>query len=215
MVKKARERRVLYSKNIPEHCTVLGLDCSSSTVGWGIVSIENNTIHLLAHGHFKPLGSENPELERLQDTWTHIVELCQTFKPNYVSIEDIFLFMKGKSQARTITVLTAFNRTAGLAAYQTMGNVSFYSVHQIRNIIKTCCGIKEVIQKDDMPKTIRSFLSPRFVDMINKKGNIGIETFDEADGIAASWAKALHIIKSDVVNPLLESKPKRKKKRVK
>ena len=212
MKKKPKERKVLYSKSIAEQTTVLGLDCSSSTFGWGIISINDGTIHLLAHGHFKPPGSENPELMRLNETWNNINELCETFKPNCVCVEDIFLFMKGKSQARTITVLTAFNRIASLAAFRVTNNVNLYSVHQIRNIIKICNKIKNTIQKEDLPDLIRTHLSSRFSDILNKKNNIIKETFDEADGIAASWAGALHILYPDIVNPLLEIKSKKGKK---
>lgn len=195
----AKEYKILYNKINPKYYTVLGLDCSSSTIGWGVISIENNNICLLGNGYFKPPNSKNYELMRLQSTWKYIIDLCQEFNPNCVSVEDIFIFMKGKSQARTITVLTAFNRVASLAAYQITNNVSFYSVHQVRSIIKEYYNIKGVIQKKDMPNIIRSFLSPNFSNIINRNGNISIETYDEADGIAVSWAKVLHILRPDIL----------------
>lgn len=205
----AKEYKILYDKINPKYYTVLGLDCSSSTIGWGITSIENNNICLLGNGYFKPLGSKNPELMRLQNTWKYIIDLCQTFNPNCVSVEDILLFMKGKSQAKTITILTAFNRVASLAAYQITNNVSFYSVRQVRSMIKNYYSIKDVIQKKDMPNIIRNFLSPKFSDIINKKGSISIETYDEADGIAVSWAKALHTLNPDLLKPKIKRKRKK------
>jgi Holliday junction resolvasome RuvABC endonuclease subunit len=192
---------------------VLGLDCSSNTIGWGIVSVnsESNEIQLLAHGHFKPPGTEKPELVRLNETYNKIYDLCETHKPNMISVEDIFLFMKGKSQARTITVLTAFNRVASLAAYRSTKNVCFYSVHQIRNIIKVCFKVRDTIQKEGVPDVIRSKLSKRFKDVVNTKNGVAKETFDEADGIAAAWAGALHILFPNTINPLLETKTKKKR----
>lgn len=171
---------------------ILGLDVSSSTIGWGLIKVENNEISLLSYGHIIPLKSKYPEIERLADTYNKIMELCNNLKPDKVVIENILLFMKGLSTAKTITVLATFNRTCALAAYHYNKNVEFIPVVTIRKYIKKHCKLNE-IEKTDMPDIIRKHLSPQFEDIINRNNKVDKKTNDRADGIAVAWAEALKI----------------------
>lgn len=173
--------------------SVLGLDCSSSTIGWGLITSE---LRLAAYGHIKPLNNKYPIVERLSDTYNRISALCVELKPTYVAIEDIFMYMKGKSQAKTIVVLASFNRIAALAAYHNSQNVYFYSVHEIRKSIKDLAlKSKKIISKDEMPNIITEKLDHGFSFLKNKLGNVAKETYDEADGIAVAWCHILQGIK--------------------
>jgi Holliday junction resolvasome RuvABC endonuclease subunit len=168
---------------------ILGLDCSSSTIGWGIVDLGLN---LLAYGHFKPLGSKFSEIERLNDVYDFIVKLCTDHNPDEVSIEDILLFMKGKSKARTTTLLSAVNRVAALAAYRNIhGSVNFYPVQTIRKLLKEITQQKSgKITKEEIPDIINIHIYDRFLDyaQYKKDGKLRDEMYDEADGIAAALA---------------------------
>ncbi len=194
--------------------SILGLDCSSSVIGWGLVVL-NKDPTLVAYGHFKPLDPSHSEMERLDGVYEKIVELCNELEPTYVAVEDIFTFMKGKSSGHTMTVLAAFNRVASLAGHHNSNGVKFYSVHQIRKIIKKMnLDIKNKISKEDMPDIIIKYLEPQFEKILNRKGNVAVETYDEADGIATAWSGALHKQNCAIIDPLIE-KPKKKKKRKK
>lgn len=114
--------------------------------------------------------------------------------------------MKGNSTARTITLLTAFNRIISLSAYQEIKDIRFLNVHQIRKIIKSSFKI-ENIEKEDMPDLIRKYLDKRFKNIVNKK--IAKETYDEADGIAAAWALTLLKLDNNL-EKLLETKKGKK-----
>jgi Holliday junction resolvasome RuvABC endonuclease subunit len=176
--------------------TVLGLDCSSSTIGWGLVSIDD--LKLLSYGHIKPLPSkDNILLKRLDDTYERIQQLCESLNPTIVSVEDIFLFMRNRSQAQTITILTAFNRVAALAAYRKVGDVRYYSVHEIRKFIKNEHLPKSYkIGKEDMPNLIREHLEVSFKGPLNVRNTeLAKEELDEADGISAAWSCAIDIRK--------------------
>ncbi|MFA5048443.1 MAG: crossover junction endodeoxyribonuclease RuvC [Patescibacteria group bacterium] len=209
-MKKAKDRIItLYEENKEQ--TVLGLDCSSATIGWGLISLSDPP-KLISHGYIKPLDSKYSEIERLDDVYDRICMLCDTLKPSVVSVEDIFLFMKGKSKARTITLLTAFNRVISLAAYKKVGKVSFYTVHEIRKVIKNAFSIAVDIGKEDMPNFIRQHLEPNFTDIKNKKNEQAKETCDEADGIAAGWCYLLCKFNSEFLK-LLEKKPTKKERK--
>jgi Holliday junction resolvasome RuvABC endonuclease subunit len=175
--------------------TVLGIDCSSSTIGWGLVAVKANPT-LLAYGHIKPLPSKNNALvKRLNDVYCKVEGLCEKYDPSEVAIEDIFTYMKGRSSGQTMTILAAFNRVAALSAYRTMEkDIIFYSVHTIRKLIKNkYLAKKGKVGKEDMPLLIQSHLEKTFTGPLNTKGAIATETLDEADGIAVAWARAIDI----------------------
>jgi Holliday junction resolvasome RuvABC endonuclease subunit len=173
-----------------EQCsfTVLGLDCSSSTIGWGLVGKkESGEKLLLAYGHIKPLKPTYGLIYRLNDVYDRIAELCLEFDPDEVAVEEILSYVKGLSSAATIISLTAFNRVASLAAYREANHeVFFYAVSKIRSILKKEISSKENIKKEDVPDIIVSLLGPEFKFIKNRKGSTAKETGDEADGIAVA-----------------------------
>lgn len=168
---------------------ILGLDCSSRVIGWGL--IDPVGYRLLAHGHFKPLDSKHSLLERLNDVYDSITNLCDWLRPKTVVIEDIVLFMKGRSSARTITTLAVFNRTAALAAFRRVGDVQFRTVGSIRKQIRKLARLDSTPDKEDMPDLVRDHLDHKFIDVPKRGGGRGAPTFDEADGIAVAWARLI------------------------
>jgi Holliday junction resolvasome RuvABC endonuclease subunit len=192
MVKRATGRTIVLSNGLQHPISILGLDCSSATIGWGLIALNSDPV-LLAYGHIKPLKSKYMLLERLNDVYDRIDCLCDQLQPTHIAIEDIVLFMKNKSQAQTITILASFNRVVALAAYKKVPQVTFYSVHEIRKLIKIGNNLSFKIGKDDMPEIIRGNLAQNFGEIINKRGNLAKETFDESDGIAVAWAHAIDL----------------------
>jgi len=177
---------------------ILGLDCSSSTIGWGLCTLNNNPI-LAAYGHIKPLNSKHNMFERLKDVHEKIRFLCEEVNPTHVVIEDILLHMKGKSSAKTITTLAIFNRTVGLSVYMNTGiEPELFSVGTIRKLIREVnSNIDPKFKKEDIPNIIRTYFEPKFSNIINKNNNISNETYDEADGIIASWAYSIQLGKKN------------------
>jgi len=172
--------------------TVLGLDCSSKTVGWGF--LVRQPPMLVAHGHFNPLPPKHHFVARLDDMFERITALCLKFRPDSVAVEDIIQHMRrgGGSSAQTITILAAFNRVAALAAWRSgVKDLFFYPVGTIRKTIRKGIGRKTKIDKEDMPSIIRTNLCVGFSDVISKKGLVSNYTMDEADGIAVGWAHAI------------------------
>lgn len=190
-------RRRLHGSKIK----VLGLDCSSSTIGWGLTTINEDGPCLIAHGHIKPLNNKHHLLERLDDIYNKIAGLCGDLDPSHIAIEDILLYMKGKSGAKTITTLAVFNRIIALSVYQNANaEVKFYSTQTIRKMIKDACvSVTNRVAKKDLPDIIRAELEPGFGDILNTKGNVADETYDEGDGIATAWGCSLDLIKQGVL----------------
>lgn len=177
---------------------VLGLDCSSSTIGWGLCTIGDEPV-LAAHGHIKPLKSKINLFERLHDVYERVGDLCSEIDPTHIVIEDIVLHMKGKSSAKTITTLAIFNRVAGMSAYVHTGiTPELFAVGTIRKLVREVHpNIDPKFKKEDIPDIIRTHLEPRFANIINRNDNISGETYDEADGIAAAWAYSIQLGKNN------------------
>lgn len=164
--------------------TVLGLDISSKTIGWGWLGVEEQEIKLLEHGHIKPLKSGKYSLvERLFQVAKDIDALCTRLKPDIVAIEEITQFMPNKSSAKTIIALAVFNRVASLQTFITTKKVpQYYYPISIRSKIAKFYNTGK-LTKEDMPALLNKKLG--FVINYSKKDNsIRDFTYDEADGVS-------------------------------
>jgi Holliday junction resolvasome RuvABC endonuclease subunit len=192
MVKKEKNRlKIINVSN--EECLekVLGLDCSSSTVGWGLVGIKDNKPILLSYGQIKPLKSDHDILTRLKDVFDRIIELCEIVKPTEAAVEEFLMFMKARSSATTIVTLASFNRVICIAALVSGVGVTLYPVQTIRKLVRVGIKRKEIIKKEEMPDLIREHLSSDFEFILNRNGVRSEETEDQSDGIAVAWARVL------------------------
>lgn len=182
-------RKIILQKN--DNLKVLGLDCSSSTIGWGLV---DDKLNLLAHGHIKPKKSKYSLMERLDDVFIKIDELVSELKPDVVAVEDILLkFTKGRTTAKTITILASFNRVASLSAYKQCSKLVFLSVQEIRKLIKNHYQIDKKIEKEEVVDIVIKYLYNDFDIKLNRNKKMAVENTDEADGIFVAWG---YIIKN-------------------
>ena len=151
--------------------TILGLDISSSTVGYGILEWETDTNKLTFQdiGYYKPNKKdfETAEgfIESLSQTRNAIQTLLDIYHPEYIGIENIVKFMKGKSSADAIITLAAFNRTLGLLCRDYLGHSpSFFNVLSIRHGLKLN---KALPDKKEMPKLVAKHLGITFPWTLN------------------------------------------------
>lgn len=162
---------------------ILGIDCSSTTIGWCMLEITNNKINYLNSGYFKPIKKGNI-FERLDHTRKKIKEILNTHNPDYVAIEDIIEFMAGKSSSKTITTLAVYNRNVGMTIYDHMNQApELFNVMQIRHGLK----INKIFpKKEDIPQLVSTHLGITFPYEHNRNGKIKVENYDRADAIAVA-----------------------------
>src|SRR5690606_27905980 len=99
---------------------ILGLDISTSTVGIGILSKdENNKINLLHSEYYKPikLDKNKCELDRIKETYEYINKIIDIYKPDFIFVEEYLKFMKGKSNNKSILNLAIINRAVSSMIY--------------------------------------------------------------------------------------------------
>lgn len=193
--------------------TVLGIDCSSTTIGWCALEIDNDKITLKKCGYIKPI-KEGSIIEKIVDTRVKVIKLINDIKPDYVGVEDIIQFIKGKSTANTVITLTTFNRMVCLLAYDYLNKLpELFSVMAIRHGLKMN-GIFP--KKEDMPELVAKHLGIKFpYEYIVKgksKGKIKEESYDIADGFAVALYYSLILTNKIKVKKV---KVKVKKKKVK
>jgi Holliday junction resolvasome RuvABC endonuclease subunit len=164
---------------------VLGFDVSSSTIGYSVLEIDEltNEIKFVKANYIKPPKKGNI-IERIANTRGQIQKIIDDNKPDHIGIEDIIQFMQGKSTAKTIIMLTTFNRMIGLVAYDYLQRApELFSVMTIRHGLK----IDKVFpKKEDIPDLVSNHLKITFPYEIGKRGKIKVENFDMADGIAVA-----------------------------
>jgi Holliday junction resolvasome RuvABC endonuclease subunit len=160
---------------------ILSLDVSSTTIGWGVLEIKNNNIKYIDSGYFKP-SKKGDIFSKLDGARQYIISLFEKYKPDDIAIEEIVQFMQGKSTAKTIIMLTTYNRCLGLLAYDYLGKPpQMFSVMQIRHGLK----INKILpKKEEMPDLVSNHLGITFPWELNKKGAAKVENYDQADGIA-------------------------------
>lgn len=166
---------------------IIGFDCSSTTVGWGVIEYDSafNVINIKS-GWFKPIKT-GTIFERLDFVRIKVKDLLETHKPDIIAIEDIVKFMAGKSSAQTIITLSVFNRTIGMTCFDySKTSPDLLSVMTIRHKIKEA---KTVPKKEEVPARLEKILGIQFNWTLNKNGKIKPESYDESDGLAVATAR--------------------------
>lgn len=195
----------IWSDILVDMAKVLGFDVSSTTIGWCVLNVDESTgkIDFVHANYIKPL-KKGGIIERIADTRSKVKSIIDQVKPDCIGIEDIIQFMKGHSTAKTIIMLTTFNRMIGLAAYDYLQkSPELFNVMTIRHGLKFG---KDLPKKEDMPDLVAKHLGITFPYIISKKGltvKIKTESYDMADGVAVALYYAL----------LLTGKVKRKVKK--
>lgn len=160
---------------------IIGLDCSSSVIGYCIIDFINNKPHLKYHGFIKSPKTSNI-FDKLIFIKQEITKLMDLYKPDIVALEEIAKFMPGISSANTIITLGVVNRTVGLTIYEKSGKLpELLNVMSIRHGLKFS---KELPKKEDMPELVAKHLKIKFPYEFKKNGDIKKENYDVADSIA-------------------------------
>jgi len=175
---------------------VLGLDVSSTTIGWGLLGIKDHNIVILEHGNIKPPKKNNFSIvERLYIVSKEIELLCQRLMPDYIVIEDLLQYMKNKTSANTIITLAVFNRAVALQTYKTTNKLPLFLLPiSVRTCIKKFLKMQVKIEKEQIPDILQNYFGKTFFKIVGykkqgkNKGQPIIEVFDEADACAAAWA---------------------------
>lgn len=183
---------------------IIGLDISSSTIGWALIEEQNNKFNSDGYGFYKP--EKNIELfESLYKVREWVFEILDKTNPDDIVLEDISEHFsvagseKGRSTSKTIIKLAVYNRTVGLAVYEWLKNNRngknpvLINVNTVRSLIKPK-GYRGRLSKEDVPEVVSSILKINFPWEYKRTGKPKDENYDMADAIAVALAyRALQI----------------------
>jgi Holliday junction resolvasome RuvABC endonuclease subunit len=188
--------------------TILGLDVSSTTIGWSVLDTVTTPPTLVKCGYIKP-PKDTTIFSSLGQVRTDIQILLDSYQPNVVAIEDIVQFMQGQSGAKTIIKLAIYNRFVGMVCSDHRHvEPSLLNVNSIRSKIRVG---KDRPKKEDIPSVVEHHLGITFpwqykFNKRTKTNEVMVESYDIADGIAVALAYHLG------ARPILKVKKAKKKK---
>jgi Holliday junction resolvasome RuvABC endonuclease subunit len=183
----------------------LGLDISTSCIGWSIIDYENNTFKLIDIGYFEPLKSVSSKkklkdlsslefLDMLQLTNVFIDNILAKYTPNKIFIEDYIRYMAGGSGAGTIIPLACLNRAICLLCYKYMNfnkdNITVCNVMSIRACIKKSASLEDFPKKEQLHPILEKLMNiilPIVYEQKKKKQVISSFTYDQSDSIACIY----------------------------
>jgi crossover junction endodeoxyribonuclease RuvC len=163
---------------------VLGIDPGLATVGYGVVSFENNrTLTLIDYGTIETQAGL-PTPRRLSLIAEGISKLIEKYRPDAVAFEEIFFNTNVKTaiavaQARGAALLAAYGHTQELYEYtplqvkQAVVGYGRADKVQVQMMVKTLCGLKNIPRPDDAADAVAVAIchahSANTASMINTK----------------------------------------------
>ena len=173
---------------------VLGLDISSSTIGWATLEIDDKEFKLKDYGYIKPSKKkQHSQIQRLSLTYDEIKKLILEQNPDEIAVEQYASkFSSGRSTARTIIVLSTYNETISLCCFREFEKETYkYAPVTIRSELSKYFD-KNIKGKDEAFDFVCKNIS-NFKTKPNRMGNIKKECYDEADAICVALC---HFIKT-------------------
>ena len=138
---------------------ILGIDPGTTTVGWGAINKQGNTVEVLGYGVIETTPKIAQEI-KLKEIYQDILELFKNFKPDLVSIEKLFFFKNPKtviSVAEAIGVIKVACKLNDIDTVQytplqvksIMVGYGRATKHQIQEEVKRYLKLKEIPKPDD------------------------------------------------------------------
>lgn len=138
---------------------ILGIDPGTAIMGFGVIESEGNSIKLVDYGTIKTHKSlEMPD--RLVEIYEDLQKIIADYKPNLVSIENLFFFNNQKTaitvgQARGVAILAARQvkmpicEPTPLQVKQAVACYGKADKKQVQQMVKTLLGLEKIPRPDD------------------------------------------------------------------
>lgn len=138
---------------------VLGLDPGIAIMGYGVINVEGNRLSYLSHG----CVYTTPDMampERLDKLYDGVSELIDTFKPEAISIEELFFAKNVKTainvaHARGVILLACQKKGVPMLEFtpkQVKDAVAGYGAadkKQVQYMVKVLLNLREIPKPDD------------------------------------------------------------------
>jgi Holliday junction resolvasome RuvABC endonuclease subunit len=184
---------------------LLGLDLSTTCIGWSIIKYDNDKFQLIDIGYFEPLKNISKTkklkeltslefLDMLEASKVWLKTLMDQFNPDIISIEDYIRFLSGGSGAATILPLACLNRAICLYVYEYVEfnkeAVKICNVMSIRSLIKRNAKLTALPKKEEIPPILEKLMNiklPVVYEEKRKNKRISSFTYDQSDSVACVY----------------------------
>ena len=163
---------------------ILGIDPGYAIVGWGVIDTDGNKSKAVAYGAVTtPAGHKMSA--RLRDIYDGVMQIIQEYKPDVISIEELFFNSNAKTaimvgQARGVLILAAEN--SGLPIYeytplqvkQAIVGYGRADKNQVQQMVKVLLNLTAIPKPDDTADALGMALchAHTFNFRVNQNSNI-------------------------------------------
>lgn len=152
---------------------ILGIDPGSVITGWGVVEYDGSRLYHVDNGG---IFTKNKEFhQRLHEIYEGIQEVVDTYQPNHVAMEQVFVSQNAQSalklgQARGVALIVVLNAGLSVSEYaptaikQAVTGSGRAEKEQVALMVQTLLGLPEPAQvdaSDALAAAICHFLQPR------------------------------------------------------
>lgn len=138
---------------------ILGIDPGVAIVGYGVIEYDKNEFKVIDYGKITT-PAKTPLPKRLKMVYDSMTELIDTYKPDVVSMEELFFNTNvttaiAVGHARGVLVLAAENAEIPLSEYtplqikQAVTGYGRADKNQVQQMVKMFLGLTEVPKPDD------------------------------------------------------------------
>lgn len=138
---------------------ILGIDPGYAIVGWGVVDCVNNKFAVINYGAVTT-DAHTYFPSRLDKIFTDLNDIIDHYKPDVMSIEKLFFNDNAKtaidvSQARGVTLLSAYRNGLGIAEYtplqvkQAVVGYGRAEKKQVQEMTRMMLKLPEIPKPDD------------------------------------------------------------------
>lgn len=158
---------------------ILGIDPGIGRTGWGVVEVQSAKFKVQSYGCLETKAGL-PVDQRLKIIHEKISEIIQEYKPDCLTIEELFFNTNAKTafivgQARGVVLLTAAQKNLLISVYtplQVKIAVTGYGraqKAQIGQMVKVILKLKEIPKPDDTADALAIALTHAFSYKIRQK----------------------------------------------
>ena len=157
---------------------ILGIDPGIGRCGWAVIEVQSSKFKVQSYGCIETSSKKRVE-ERLKEIYDQILEIIKKYKPEVLSIEELFFNNNAKTvfvvgQARGVILLAAAEKSITIAIYtplQVKIAVTGYGraeKSQIGQMVKTILKLKTIPKPDDTSDALAVALTHAFSAKIAK-----------------------------------------------
>ena len=156
---------------------ILGIDPGIGRMGWAAIEVKSAKLKVQSYGCVETSSKEKTEL-RLLDIYKSVVKIIEEYKPDALSIEELFFNTNAKTafivgQARGVVLLAAAEKKIPVHIYtplQVKIAVTGYGraeKAQIGQMVKVLLKLKEIPKPDDVADALAVALTHAFTNKFN------------------------------------------------